>query len=702
MRARCLTRDDHGVSSVAAFLVAGVLFVGVMGAVLMAGNGLGDRQTGSAEAAGHQLAANNIADLLLEKPGHMADGLVTVPWDGASDDIERLGLLNDTTGNLDFRKFKNLASAALAANATDGFVNYPEARSSLGLDEEDLDFHIRAAPKLDDVTRILETGVRDPNLRVAYVGHQVADDTSGGDPGDGLVIDAPACTTDGDDEWHLETVLTNNGQAETQFSVKFHAVLDGVAVDQSSNTFRVPVGGSTDVALEVPYADGAACTAGSTIEVEVWDPSRLLNTSSTTLASGVSAPPNPSDKLLYANPSKPHFATDEDVVIAYDGNLTKDDPLSLTIYEGDGSGGLGPVVYTDSMTVPSSQNKWKFDPVPEATFDGLGTTEFWAYINDGSSLVGDRFLVEASAPGDFVPSSGALTYEWDDSVPIEAGFLADLVEMFCPFEYDSKAANVTSEDDWDARCEGFKEPPVPALQPGDIFPDDKQVANTELRDRLWDDDADSGAGAPRYDETNTLVVGSNVAHNSMTSNAIKDAIGEWVLGGGTLIVFGHDDKNVQWLQSIFHAGIESSSGGIAVPDSNHPILRVADLLSPNDYDNDGKAWKFSSNTEELFTHIVVEGDEPVLTISNPGALGDGTVILTTWLPYDLFGDGSVPDDALALVNNFLMQGYRDVFLDYGPTLPDSSVIPSSRLMPIDHPELGTIVLDVQVWVFRAS
>ena len=49
-----------------------------------------------------------------------------------------------------------------------------------------------------------------------------------------------------------------------------------------------------------------------------------------------------------------------------------------------------------------------------------------------------------------------------------------------------------------------------------------------------------------------------------------------------------------------------------------------------------------------------------------------------------------------------MQGYRDLFLDYGPEIPEggSEVIPAVRKAEILHPEFDDpITLDVIVYVF---
>ncbi len=77
----------------------------------------------------------------------------------------------------------------------------------------------------------------------------------------------------------------------------------------------------------------------------------------------------------------------------------------------------------------------------------------------------------------------------------------------------------------------------------------------------------------------------------------------------------------------------------------------------------------------------------------------------------LSSDDPVTAEGLKLINNLLMQGYRDLFLDYGPPLPAEGrdVIPAVRGADICHPgfddptTLGVcerpIALDIIVYVF---
>ncbi len=260
---------------------------------------------------------------------------------------------------------------------------------------------------------------------------------------------------------------------------------------------------------------------------------------------------------------------------------------------------------------------------------------------------------------------------------------------------------MTSPGTWASRCQWFK---TGQTQWGDVFPDSKQIMNNDLHDRLIGTD-----GLPRYDIANVIIAGSNIDQTAMTSSAAKQAVADWVLGGGLLISFGSMNQNVNWLEPIFHAAIRSSSGGIGVPDPGHPVLHTSDELDYPLYDNRDRVWNFNGQTAQdaavLFTNIVVQSSDPVTTESIPGALGDGTVILTTWTPYDVY-DGSKDTattsmEGLKLVNNLLMQGYKDLYLDYGPPLPAfTNVIPAKRMVEVDHPQFDDpIELSVILYVF---
>ncbi len=743
------SNHDDAVGHVVAFLVAGFVFVGSVGAVLYTsgqvdGAAIDDGQT----AAALRVQAESLASLLLKSPGLTSTG---VDWadkdqtathiDDPAEALVRLGLMDGEVGQrgyLDFEKFNNLRLAPLAAQ-DDGYVNYDEAVAAMGLQASGLDFHIRSFPNLQSVREILASGTKDQNLRVAYIGDVEAVASGGGSPTDGLVVGQPTCTLRADGRaYTISNSVTNGGNTTVQFS-GFYEVELGTGADyvDRTRTYLVPVGAPpATISLDVPATSGRSCSTG-VVTLEIYDRAVRLGDAMEWPISGGPTASSAVANDLWMNPSKTYFNAGEDVVLDFDGTLPKQgsDPsvtLSLTVKRSNLTTVYGPVDLVVTKHVRSVT-------VLAANFDSAVTTDYLAELSyPGVVSVTDPVLVLPSGqvPGVYTPSSGAVTYEATTPVPIEVGYLEQLVEKFCPFYFDTTSYS-----------EATSTPLVPApainrcnfprnenLQLGDVFPDLNGVMNDKLPLRLINP-LDTGyvqqcsgnlVGGPRYDWTKILVVGSNVDHNSMTSGAAKHAVCEWVMGGGTLIVFGSGDQNVQWLQPIFHSAIKSSSGGIAVPDSSHPVLHVSDDLPVTTFQHTG-VWSFTgqtaqaqeSPTSQLFTNVVVDGADPVLTVSDPGAFGKGSVILTTYLPYDLTAQDPEPTPPLGLnlMNNLLMQGYRDLFLDYGPEIPasDHDVIPAVRKAQICHPELapdwdGTgdcppearISLDVIVYVFRRS
>lgn len=712
-------------SSVVAFLVAGVIFVGSVGALLVVsqdGSDVGNDSPAAAAALG--LQSQLLADLVVASPGfHYEGNALEQDWTTATaDNLGRLGLRENRSTLMDFAKFQNLRRAGYASTA-DGLVNYPDARASLGLDEVGLDFHLRAFPSLQSVRTLLANGDRDPNLRVAYIGDVEAVASGGGRTG---LVDAdvatPTCTPNGS-TYTLATQVTNSGSTDTQMSVFFNLEFaDGDDYEDRTRSYLVPSGSAAAFAIEVPYTAGRDCEVG--VDLEVWDPDIKLwetgqgNESELTGGSATTVVTHD----LWMNPDRTSYSPTQAITIEFDGDLpTKNahGTVTLTLEVLDS---LGTTVYgpTDIPVSKSVRTK------------SIGTLPAGEYVAELTYLgetatVRDPIFVTTDAPDLFEPASGTLTYEPTVPVPIEVGFLEDLVEKFCPMYYDSNSltpmavldfnANAQSEPDdtYAGRC-SFDRNANP--HPGDVFPDTRDALNNDLPTRLLDPlnatyvQQCNGniVGGPRYDWARVLVVGSNVDHNSMTSASAKYAVCEWVMGGGTLIVFGSEDQQVQWLQPIFHAAITSSSSAVSTPDASHPILNRADALGYDGYLSNGtRVWSFNGQTAaeqtDLLTNVVASASDSILSISNPGAFGDGTIILTTWLPYDLFGTGSGTQseaEGLKVVNNFLMQGYRDLFLDYGPSIPSESrqAAAAQRVVDIQHPEFDDpITLTLFVYVF---
>lgn len=725
-------RDDRdALSQVVAFIVAGVIFVAAMGALLLTTRqgtqpeALSDPQ----EAAALRGRAESLASLLVESPGFTSTGqdwgAVGSEWASqspAADDVTRLGLLDATQGGLDFNKFENLRRAPFDA-ALDGYVNYEEAAGTLGVREAGLDFHIRAYPSLRQVRDVLETGYKDPNLRVTYIGDIDVSKSQGdpppSDPTEGLAVGTPTCAVSPltvaphPQMYRISVPVTNGGTTTTQFSALVEYELHGSqGLSQNANGFLVAPGATTTLSVDVPAVLGTDCNPGSILRFSIQDPATATVQGSTvltsaTMAVGASLAPAPlwldTTKPYFVNPTGALSGCSDRVRLVYDGPA-RNMWVHLAVRDAEGD-----TAFAASQKVPASQAQRTFDAGCLPAGEYVATLYYCALLSctGGVTLeqVRENVLVTTAAvdaynPPNQAPPSGPNVYTTKEAALAEVAFLDTLVGMFCPTYFDGAASAAPYAVDWAQRCAAFKGGGPAA---GDVLPDAKDIMNNDLAARLLNPD-----GTPRYDLTNVLVAGSNVDQTAMTSAAAKHAVRDWVLGGGMLMVFGSGDQNVNWLEPLFHAAIRSSSGGVGVPDPGHPVLHVADALDYPAYSDHGQVWNFNGQTAEhastLFTNVVTLGGDPVMTVSNPGAIGNGSVSLTTWRAYDVYdgGNGQLSQaEGLKLVNNLLMQGYRDLFLDYGPPLPGSTnIVPAVRTVQIAHPQfVEDLELTVLVYVF---
>jgi hypothetical protein len=822
---RRLKQDNTAVASgVIAFLVAGVLFMGSVVAVLVTTRSQGNRNVvGQPEdQAAFDIQAAGLADVLLGSPGYQsstsgtqdytdwASGASTITGKTAkADSVTRLGLLNDPgsaePSYLNFTKFQNLRRAPLAANPTDGFVNYDEAVQDLGLANAGLDFHIRAYPALTSVKQMLACTAaggfqcKDGNLRVTYIGHyDVSYPITYGansNPVDQLNVDGPTCSVSSDtsvsptntppqgnpstaaQNYRLSTTVANGGQTDTQFTALFTYRLAGSTVYQgtrTSQTFVVPHGSTSDVYVDIPAKAGISCAAGTTITVQISEPLGHSVTQSATLtsANAVTNAHSISDmRDLYLQSLQSSYTTSScssSVQLAWSSptsDVASNDFLGMKVVNRN----------TGAQVWPSSgYYTFKGNTGNKADLSSvcLAPGEYRGYLyysgsnsfTDTSEHVVTRILVTSSAVVGYVaPTVQSVDLNnpiYTPTTPIqeEVHGLDTLVQRFCPSFYNSKTTSPTTDwdgdldtdanDAWTPRCASFASAPtdVRATQFGDVIPDYKKAMDNDLPARLLypsDYSVVALRGLPRYDVANVLVVGSDVDQTAMTSGAAKFAVRDWVLGGGNLVVFGSDGQNVNWLEPLFHSAIRSSSGGISVPDASHPILHTPDELDNPaiTYDSRGQAWDFNGQTAQaqqaettaLFTNVIVQGGDatlgdPLLADSKPGAIGNGTIILSSYLPYDLYGaqdtsagqasrQAKAGSDAgsdcpgrtfgqcegMKFMHNLLMSGYGDLYLDYGPPIPDlTDVQPSVHVGQIRSPDFtDPVQLTLIVYVFRA-
>lgn len=707
--------SDEGVSSTFAFIVA----VGIMlGSVAVVYQATGDvasqgvlRET---EQVNLQSEAAALKGILIDSPGVVAGGGAWDQSTNTSDTIERLGLLSPDGAGIQMEKLRNLRLAPFEADPTDGYANYEEVKTALGLDDKGLDFHIRAKPNLKSVEDILnDPTLRDQHLKVTYIGS--GEDVKKNDDGDdvpideGLVIDNLRCEASptGGPSYRFSVDITNGGTTPTQFLVVFK-IDAGTKLTRQDQTGIVAPDATTTAYVDVEYVSGFSCNEETEVDLSVLDPVQQIHDVEIEGPTLWSDPPSTDDEFYMKTDGRYVLPTDV-LRLDYYGDEKKGDGLTFAIRPGTDPAAAS--VY-DLTTTVADKSEDRYLEIPAGT---LAAGEYTAYLTHAPSdvIATQRVIVVAggSEPDPYTPpsaSGGSGAYVMDPAVAIEVQFLDDLISQFCPTFYYGKVDSPISTD-WNTRC-AFKSGSDPALlasQPGDVFPSVTKPALEDLMDRLVvDTSGNPNDWVGRYDVVDTLIVGSNVPQQAMNGNGnFGKALDKWVRGGGTLVVFGSPNMNTNWMNDIFKVKGASSSGGISAPDVSHSLLTTPESLSYDDYVTGSEGWQYTGNNQDQFTDVVKQGDTPVTAVSDPGDYDEGTIIITTWLPYDLFGNGagSATDEGLRLMHNFMSQGYRDLFLDYGPPLPDGvPAIPAAGRSFVDHPDLGQLTLDFTLYVFPSS
>ncbi|HUR62053.1 MAG TPA: hypothetical protein VM286_06785 [Candidatus Thermoplasmatota archaeon] len=195
---------------------------------------------------------------------------------------------------------------------------------------------------------------------------------------------------------------------------------------------------------------------------------------------------------------------------------------------------------------------------------------------------------------------------------------------------------------------------------GDVYPDINGYIDATLPSRL-----------AYYD---LLIVGSGVDQNAMTSGAVKSAIHDWVVAGGTLVVLGSDKLNYQWLQPLFGSGVKTANGAASAPDPSHPLLQEPHVLDWTHYDDHGVTWAIRAQDAEGFSDVIVKGGNDVLAISNDGSFGNGRILLTTYLPREIAATIGQKEAEDFLENIVLFTDHSKLYLEYGPQQPTNAPV----------------------------
>lgn len=652
----------------------------------------------------YEVLANSLLDQLL-KPGQgWYDGAACIDTtlDASAFDPETVtlvGLAEETcvnpsgigsrVANLSHAKIENLGQAAMDANGTNGALDYEEARAALGYDASSLNFHLRTWPLLDDTETKLARGVKDADMRPLYIG-DYAPFTLPGAPAKVVHVDAGAIDH-GLDNVTLYLHLTNNGTTDAAFSILLTFPLSNATVDVNLHTPLVAAGQSFNVTYQVlktadwQWSDETIRSVG----YQVADKDGAFQSGRIALPftmTHTQARPNvfvEAERLWYTpDPSDRHGRTE--IRFYYEAWTGAGDPAAPTDWVLD--------LYDPAGTLADTLRPRGRDR--NHVSDDVTTLGAWtAKLRDRSGTRiwnEDRTSLLAADPGAFTPGLVVVPVVPNPAVAPEATYLDRLVQAFEPAV--SSATQASSS--------------VPYAADGDVYLDQTLSLEQQMLPRILDEEGN--ATLANY---NVIVVGTGVDQTQLVPNGIQEPIAEWVAAGGMLIVLGTNATSDDWLRPIYHAGLQTASSGLSVPDQNHPILRTPNRLDVTSYDPHGMAWNFDAEQAALFTHVVKSGTDDRLAISNPGAVGLGRVVLTSWWPFDpVYGDIplecepvtlSAECPGLQMMDNFLNMGYVDLYLDYGPTIPEDALLGSqSRIVTVWHPRLLQVIeiqLVVYVW-----
>lgn len=659
-------RNDEGTSALIGILVATGVFVGAFATLMQVSVDQGSEPARAQEASLHA-AASVLARSLLREPGTgwytgaACAGGQPDPTSFEPDAVQRAGLGEEACVDRDgadyqrisYDKLDNLARASLEANATNHALDYEEARRSLGLEGTTTQFHLRSWPLFPALERRLALAQRDPNLRTLYIGDY---DEIQGNVAKSYVVQHTAGARDLGTAALLYVDVMNNGTTTTAFTATFTVPLTrSIVVEKHSG--QLAPGAHQNLTVLVNKTKGWTSKNASDphFEYTIRDPSKTVGEGRASIPFSMTSTATKRILVLEAaqleyRPGGSGSVKLDFVYDALDG--TGDSNIANSGWTMKLLDATGAVVATATDLKDKGGTR-------SFTISTLGTYEAQLFYPGTNVIQSDQVNVVSTALARFEPATAPSSWVPGDSVVAEGTFLDTLVAQF----------------DLGVRDAPYVSTGIPLDASGDIFPDDNRYLSNRLPGILRD--ADDVGTIVNY---NVLVIGSDVDHNTLTSSNVKYPIRDWVEAGGTLIVLGSDGQAVQWLEPLFHTGLQLAGGGIAVPDAEHPILTTPNRLDLVTLDDHGTAWKFKRDDERnLFTHVVKSGDEDVLGVSDPGAFGLGRVILTSWRAFDAtFGDPPAQCSpatltsecaGLQIMDNFITLAYRVLYVDYGPPIP---------------------------------
>lgn len=708
-------QNDRAVSPLIGFIIATVLFTASFYYVIDTAVDR-DADTTRAEGANFSELAGSLAQLLLEpgagwysaaactdgKPNTAAfDAEGVGELDASDEPVGRFGLGDDACGgsrssagsvnNISFDKLSNLYGALLERDGANTHVDYAEAKTSLGLDARNMDFHLRSWPVLFSTQEVLRTGSKDPNMRPLYVGnYEDTGDGGGPDP----VPPVLTGISNFADKIIVYVNVTNDGVTDTVFGVSYALRLKGGTPDVTAHTPLLAAGDPDPVGrtqLTIPKTSGWEWKDAAEVEYSVTDRDREV--ASGTIAVPWSMTSASTRPLLFIESGGLFYDASGGAVTTttyfngYDGKgkdvTVAENQWRFLLKDPDGT-------VVEDYDIPSAKSGSRAVSLAAA---GLYDAELWtddlATLWNADAVVvldGEALAYDSIAPGQYTPASSTIE---------ETRFIDLLIEKFDREVIVSELSYPGDPPPVDA---------IPFAAGGDVYPADKHWLNEKLRDVLWP------GGTPSLSQYTTVMVGSDIDQTVMNSAHVKKTIEDWVDVGGTLVVFGTTDAQTNWLRGTLIKVKGDTAGASAfAPDEDHPVLNV-----PNNLDYDAYIAHTKWDIEnDGFTPVVVDSGSglPILSLSEPGALG-GSVVLAGWRPSQLTSDQAeqCPPDmtetttcqGLFLIHNLIVMTYRELYLDYGPPIPTGAANGvQTRIISVYHPELAELVtVHLQVFTFE--
>ena len=582
--------------------------------------------------------------VLLGTPG------LPATWESSTeaiDDIDRLGLIEQGTSiRINPDKFDALARGKFAVtSSTNGFVDYGEAKDALGLDG--YEFHLRAYPLLSPGNEIDFGTEGMDDFRVAYVTATDGD----GDPTAGAALEI-AALSQLDIGFDPAVRETSDGSGDV-FADDSHDLRDlllpNIGASMSQTVLSNGAGTKYDFA-RMPDETHAGLTTIDTLSGAM---ALAVDTD------GDEAP----DTLGYTKNRELRALVGAFEVPSATLTLTWDEWVDTD--RGNGTYDCGDYGYAE----------YSFD-------DGATWTPVASDLDEHSRDCAST--IPLLSPFGNAPATRSFEIPVVCSEPVEAGEAEPDCEMLLAYHWIADNDNNIGY--------GWVVDDIQVYEDGGILGDDTTYFRKNFE-------------TPEYD---MLIVGSEADHSAFTPNQVKNGVRDFVdeYGGRLLVLGGQEDiGDIQWLDRLFDVGVGGGAGGLAVPDTTHPLLTLPNELSFEDYAEPTNLYTLDDDEAALFSMIIGESENAqALAVAREGAFGsgtstDGSVMLSAYMPYEFD-----PDETARFFANAVVYGkFHYLYLEVGPPIPDGEAVASAarsatmNMYRTGDPEYTEMAFVMYVW-----